>query len=357
MLDQGEEEGVTLADDGLFPSQIIEATPDSTCQVAELLQKGAVAAFPTETVYGLGGLISSPRAIERIFTLKGRPSSNPLIVHLSSLEKVEEVAILSNRSLQDRLTRLLPLTPGPLALVLPARIDRTVSAVRAGGDTVAVRVPNHPVAAALLSAVSAPLAAPSANRSNYISPTRAQHVLTEFPHAGLLILDGGACRIGVESTVLDLCGVNPRILRYGSISRTTLEEILDEVVESPIGQESSGAGQSARSPGLSRTHYAPRTPLFLKEEWVVAPDTSKRIAWVCFSSASANRVRAQEVRVLSSQGSTDEAASRLYGVLRELDELQLDAIVVDEPPREGVGEAIRDRLYRASARISNDKVL
>lgn len=336
-------------------SRIVNADLEEVSKVAKLLQEEGVAAFPTETVYGLGGIVSSGSAIERIFTLKGRPPTNPLIVHLTSLDRADEVALLDSPLIPDRLTRLQFLTPGPLTVVLPARIDKTVSAVRAGGTTVAVRVPAHPIAQALLSMVPTPIAAPSANRSNYISPTNASHVLKEFPDVGLPIIDGGPCNIGLESTVLDLCAPKPRILRCGSISREALETALKEAVEAPAIGGRSGTAGLARSPGLNRVHYAPRTPLFLKNQLETAPQPSGKIGWVCFSPATALSIPASEVRILSSQGNAVEAASRLYGVLRELDDLHLDAIVVDELPNEGIGLAMLDRLYRASARFDSER--
>ncbi len=336
-------------------SRIVTADSEEISKVAKLLEEGGVAAFPTETVYGLGGIVSSGSAIERIFTLKGRPSTNPLIVHLASLDRADEIALLESPLILDRLLLLRLLTPGPLTLVLPARIDKTVSAVRAGGTTVAVRVPAHPIAQSLLSMVPTPIAAPSANRSNYISPTNASHVLREFPDQGLPIIDGGPCNIGLESTVLDLCAPKPRILRSGSISREALEAALKETVEAPAIGGSSGAVGLARSPGLNRVHYAPRTPLFLKNQWETAPQSSGKIGWVCFSLATALSIPASEVRILSPQGNAAEAASRLYGVLRELDDLHLDAIVVDELPNEGIGLAMLDRLYRASARFVSER--
>ncbi len=332
-------------------SRIVTANPEDISEVAKLLEEGGVAAFPTETVYGLGGIVSSGSAIERIFTLKGRPPTNPLIVHLTSLDRADEVALLDSPLIQDRLTRLQFLTPGPLTVVLPARIDKTVSAVRAGGITVAVRVPAHPIAQSLLSIVPTPIAAPSANRSNYISPTKASHVLKEFPDQGLPIIDGGPCDIGLESTVLDLSVPKPLILRSGLISREALETALKEAVEAPAIGGSSGTAGLARSPGLNRVHYAPRTPLFLKSQWESAIQSSGNIGWVSFSPATALSIPAVEVRILSPQGNAAEAASRLYAVLRELDDLDLDAIVVDELPDEGIGLAMLDRLYRASARF------
>jgi L-threonylcarbamoyladenylate synthase len=335
-------------------SRIITPNSEEISNVAKLLQEEGVVAFPTETVYGLGGIVSSASAIEQIFTLKGRPPSNPLIVHLNSLDRADEVAILEAPFIQDRLSLLRSFTPGPLTLVLPARIDKTVPAVRAGGTTVAVRIPAHPIAQALLLMVPTPIAAPSANRSNYISPTNASHVLREFPDEGLPIIDGGPCNIGLESTVIDICDKKPRILRFGSISQEALEAALKEPVEAPAIGGHSGTAGLARSPGLNRVHYSPRTPLFLKNQWENALQFSTKIGRVCFSPATALSVPAKEVRILSSKGNPAEAASRLYGVLRELDDLHLDAIVVDELPNEGIGLAMLDRLYRASARFLRD---
>lgn len=333
------------------PSRIVPAEGQFIEKAAEILLEASLASFPTETVYGLGGLAASAEAISALFSLKGRPSSNPLIVHLATTEQIGDVATVDSPLIRGRVEHLYRLMPGPLSLVLPARKDRTVPAVRAGGDTVAVRIPHHPVAQALLTRVGRPIAAPSANRSTRVSPTRASHVLDEFPFAGLIILDGGPCDVGLESTVVDLTPAVPIILRPGSITKGALEAALGEPVVSLTERVSSAKNhQIAKSPGLSTIHYSPRTPFFLKHQWAELCEKPLKIGWISLSQDDTPPISAAETRILSARGDLEEAASQLYAVLRELDEYGLEAIVVGEIPGHGVGEAILDRLRRASGR-------
>lgn len=337
--------------ESLKASQIVPPEEQWLDEVATILLSGGFAAFPTETVYGLGGLATSTKAIAAIFSLKGRPSTNPLIVHLASEHQIGDVAALNTPLIRERVERLCPLIPGPLSLVLPALKDRSVPAVRADGETVAVRIPRHPVAHALLKRVGAPLAAPSANRSTRVSPTLASHVLDEFPTAGLFILDGGPCEIGLESTVIDLISPTPTILRPGSITQETLEATLGESVAAPFAQGSTvGTREIARSPGLTALHYSPKTPLYRLPEWKKLEQKTANIGLITFSRERASAILARETRALSPQGNLEEAAAQLYAVLRELDTCGLDAIVVGEIPGHGVGEAILDRLRRAEGR-------
>lgn len=333
------------------PSRIVPSTAEWIERAAKDLLQGVIAAFPTETVYGLAGLVTSEEAIASIFALKGRPSSNPLIVHLASTRHIEDVAALNTPLLRRRVELLYPLIPGPLSLILPAIDGRTSPAVRAGGNTVAIRIPRHPVAQALLKQVGRPLAAPSANRSTRVSPTRASHVLGEFPSAGLLILDGGPCEIGLESTVLDLTTPRPTILRPGFITKEALEEALGEPVsELPEAQAQTSTAGIAKSPGLSTIHYAPQTPLYLRHQWYELGQKPHNMGWISFHPSEPVPQMAKETRVLSKRGDLDEAAAQLYEVLRELDECRLDAIIVGDIPEHGVGVAIFDRLRRASRR-------
>lgn len=333
------------------PSRIVPAEQKYLEKVADILLAADIAAFPTETVYGLGGLATSAEAIATLFSLKGRPSSNPLIVHLATVQQIADIADVDAPRVRDRVEHLRALMPGPLSLVLPALKDRTVSAVRAGGDTVAVRIPRHPVAQALLKLVGLPIAAPSANRSTRVSPTHASHVLNEFPRADLFILDGGPCEVGLESTVVDLTASVPVILRPGSITKEALEVALGEPVRGLISLVSSAKGEEiAKSPGLSTIHYAPKTPLFLQHQWNQLEQKPRNIGWISLSQDDVLPIPTTESRVLSPRGDLDEAAAQLYAILRELDDCGLDAIVVGEVPGHGVGEAILDRLRRASVR-------
>jgi L-threonylcarbamoyladenylate synthase len=342
-------------------SEIVSADEDVLDALSKYILNQGIVAFPTETVYGLGGLASSSNAILSIFRLKGRPASNPLIVHLSSLTKVEDVALLRGSRAENRMERLVSridaLIPGPLTLVLPARLESTAPEVRAGGSTIAIRVPRHPIAQAFLDRVAVPIAAPSANRSTHISPTKPIHVLEEFPDAGIPILDGGNCQIGLESTVIDITCDNPSLLRPGFITQEMLEDVLQERVTIAAGhlKHSSTIPLPARSPGQMSRHYSPRTPLYRPEHLSTLLSRPLKIGWVCFSARDVESIYLQQdppahLRILSPEGDINEAASQLYSTLRELDHQNLDAIVVDHIPEMGVGKAILDRLARARAR-------
>ena len=342
-------------------SEIVSADEDVLEALSTYILDHGIVAFPTETVYGLGGLASSSNPILSIFRLKGRPATNPLIVHLSSLTKVEDVALLHGSRAENRMERLAsridPLIPGPLTLVLPARPNSTAPEVRAGGPTIAIRVPRHPIAQAFLKRVAVPIAAPSANRSTHISPTRPRHVLEEFPDAGIPILDGGDCQIGLESTVIDITCDEPTVLRPGFITQEMLQDVLEERVTMAAGhlKNSSTIPFPARSPGQMSRHYSPRTPLYRPEQLSTLLSRPLKIGWVCFSARDAENINLPQdppalLRILSPQGDINEAAYHLYSTLRELDNQNLDAIVVDHIPELGVGKAILDRLGRAQAR-------
>jgi L-threonylcarbamoyladenylate synthase len=317
--------------------------PEALARAAELLRNGGLVAFPTETVYGLGANALDRTAVARIFAAKGRPAHNPLIVHVAEGQEVHRVAA-DWPAEAEALARQF--WPGPLTLVLPGR-DEVPDLVTAGGPTVAVRCPSHPVARALLRVVGLPLAAPSANRSNQLSPTRAEHVLRDLDGRIDLILDGGPTPGGIESTVLDLTTRPARLLRPGLLSPGDLEQVVG-----PIARSSSpGDGSEAmRSPGMLPRHYAPRTPL----ECVAGDARARvealraeglRVAWITHVAEEVGGDRS-EVVVLPS----DPAgyAARLYDVLHELDRAGLDRIMVSEPPEGEDWLGIRDRLWRAS---------
>jgi L-threonylcarbamoyladenylate synthase len=217
----------------------------------EILNKGGLVAFPTETVYGLGADATKADAVRRIFAAKGRPSTNPLICHVADASIARRYA----RSWPDAASRIVArFWPGPISIVLP-KTDAIVSEATAGRETVALRAPNHPLAMELLRAFDGPIAAPSANKSNHVSPTAAEHVRDELGDAVDLILDGGACAVGIESTVLDLSGDHPVILRPGGISRAQIEEVIGPV---EVFRGSVDRAMSAMSPGQQEKHYAPR---------------------------------------------------------------------------------------------------
>lgn len=317
--------------------RILQPTSKAIDEAAAALRHGRLVAFPTETVYGLGGVATNDAAVAAIFRAKGRPAYNPLILHLADSSGARAIAHLDDRAQAVAAA----LWPGPLTLVLPRATGAPISRLATAGlDTVAVRVPAHPVARALLEAVMLPVAAPSANPSGRVSPTTAGHVAADLGGAVDLVLDGGPCPIGVESTVLDLSGPAPRLLRPGGLDRAALERLVGPLVE---GGGDTGA---PRSPGQLASHYAPRLPVRLDARAVASDE-----ALLAFGPEVPEGALA--VRNLSPTGDAEEAARNLFAMLRELDRSGARAIAVMPIPAEGLGEAIRDRLRRAAAPASS----
>lgn len=319
--------------------EIVAADPSHIGQAAERLQAGGLVAFPTETVYGLGGDATNARAVADIFHLKARPSFNPLIVHVADLTAAETFGVFN-----DRARRLAEsFWPGPLSIVVPRRNDGEICDLAcAGGPTVAIRAPDHPVAQALLAEVGRPLAAPSANRSGYLSPTTAEHVAQAFEHADLMVLDGGACTVGLESTVVDCsAGQQTTMLRSGGISLNDLRSIVGDASDGTALQD----GQP-RSPGMLARHYAPALPLRLNATSVAGSEALLAFGPAPLSGAAATRN-------LSIRGDVVEAAANLFAMLHELERTDAVAIAVMAIPDHGLGHAINDRLRRgAEAAIS-----
>jgi L-threonylcarbamoyladenylate synthase len=316
------------------PAEIIAATEEAIERAARLIRAGELVAFPTETVYGLGGDATSETAVARIFAAKGRPRFNPLIVHVPGLAEAEPLAAFDERA-REAARRFWP---GPLTLVLPRRLDSGLSLLAGAGlDTVALRAPAHPVARQLLHAAGKPIAAPSANRSGRVSPTNAAHVAAEFGAGVGLILDGGACPVGLESTILDLTGTVPLLLRPGGVS---LEELV--AVFGEIGAPSAGE-KTPRAPGSLPSHYAPRLPLRLD-----AREAGPGEALLAFGPEAPPPGFA-EILWLSRSGDPTEAAANLFAALRQLDRPEFAGIAVMPIPERGLGHAINDRLRRAAA--------
>ena len=310
-------------------------------RAAEILRTGGIVAFPTETVYGLGGDAANPAAVAKIYALKGRPANHPVIVHLASMHQVVRWAAAIPETAQRLAARFWP---GPLTLIL-RRAPGVLDAVTGGQDTVALRVPSHPVAQALLAAFDGGVAAPSANRVGRVSATTAEHVRAEFGAQVELILDGGACAIGIESTIVDVSGAAPLLLRPGGIAPSELEATL--------GQPLSFAGREApRAPGTLRAHYAPVTPLMLVEA-DVAPELIVSLARqeknVAVLSFSAMRPMLPGLHWIHAPAEPEGYAHALYANLRELDTTHSDVIVVESPPRRPEWFAVLDRLTRAAA--------
>jgi L-threonylcarbamoyladenylate synthase len=314
-------------------------------EAAGILRAGGLVAFPTETVYGLGADARNPMAVARIYEAKGRPATNPLIVHCHDLPAVQAV-VSAWPPTAAKLAK--GFWPGPLTLVLP-RSKSIAEAVSAGRDTVGVRIPDHRVMTAVVESFGGPVAAPSANRSTGVSPTTAAHVLEDLDGRVDLILDGGPCPIGIESTVLDLTPDPPRLLRPGKITAGMIGECLGvEIIvpDSPLVSE-----QTPTSPGQSELHYAPRTPLFLIRPADVRSDrldVSERIGLIVLGNAAPIVTWAYSKR--EDWKDPDFAARQLYAILREWDTLSLERIDVVVPIEDEAWRAIRDRLWRASRR-------
>lgn len=300
-------------------------------RAAALLRAGQLVAFPTETVYGLGGDAGNDRAVAAIFAAKERPKFNPLIVHVPDLVAAERLGVFDARA-RDLARRFWP---GPLSLVVNRRVDSGISLLASAGlDTLALRVPAHPLAQALLRAVNRPLAAPSANRSGHVSPTAAAHVVADLDGRIATVLDGGACSIGIESTILDLSGAAPILLRAGGVALENLIAILGPVARG-------GAGAAPRAPGMLERHYAPSRPLRLNAARVAPTE-----ALLAFGPNPLQG--AAETLSLSAAGDATEAAARLFAALRALDRPEFSAIAVMPIPETGLGLAINDRLARAA---------
>jgi len=329
--------------------------PEPIARAAAVIRAGGLVAFPTETVYGLGANALDPDAVAGIFRAKERPAFDPLIVHLVGAESLCEVVSYVSDVAAELAAHFWP---GPLTLVLP-RGSGVPLAVTAGGDTVAVRVPSHPVAHALLAAAKVPIAAPSANRFGRVSPTCAEHVLADLDGRIDLVLDGGSTQVGVESTVLSLAGPVATILRPGGVSREALARVLGEV---QVAQDLPTEGDSLISPGTTLKHYAPRAVVRLyRGELVPVLERMRRDVaqslgrgekvgllladedYPAFSEFAVTTAR------LGSAGSLEEVAQQLYGALRILDQAGVSTILVRDFGPEGLGLAIRDRLTRAAA--------
>ncbi|HUW42447.1 MAG TPA: L-threonylcarbamoyladenylate synthase [Rectinemataceae bacterium] len=322
------------------------------------LASGGLVALPTETVYGLGADAFDVRAVARVFEAKARPNFDPLIVHIASLDQVEDVAQGVGRVARTLMERLWP---GPLTLILPRRPE-VPDLVTSGLPTVALRLPAHPLARAIIAYSGTAVAAPSANPFGYLSPTRAEHVARMLGDKVDLIVDGGACGVGVESTVLDVTVDPPVVLRPGGMAVETIEELIGRVRLGGTGS----APPVPVSPGQLDSHYAPRTPLFLFREGelaerraeAVARGTERgagRAAALLFDEAALRRLGAAaagfaEIRVLSPSGDTVEAAANLFARLHELDALGLDSIWAERAPDRSLGRAINDRLHKASTK-------
>ncbi len=350
----------------MMTTQVLLPDDASLNLASRIFSEGGLVAFPTETVYGLGANALNEKAVHSIFTAKGRPADNPLIVHIHSRCQLPELCDIPPLAepLMDAFW------PGPLTMLFPRK--KTVpDVVTAGLPTVAVRMPSHPVAAAMLRICSLPIAAPSANRSGRPSPTTAAHVLEDMNSVIPLILDGGPCDVGLESTVLDLCHGDPCILRPGGVTREMLESVLNRPVclagsiLRPLKPD-----EKALSPGMRYKHYAPKGTVTLVEgsedqvckalQFLYDRDTSagRSACVMCFSEHTA-LLHSCRPHDLGSMRNQSEVAHRLFDTLRRLDEEDMEFIYSEVLPPEGVGLAVMNRLGRAAAfrRLKASEVL
>jgi L-threonylcarbamoyladenylate synthase len=305
---------------------------------ARTLADGGLVAFPTETVYGLGADATNAFAIARLYQAKGRPTFNPLISHVGDLAAARAIGRFDGTAV--RLARAF--WPGPLTLVLPRATDCAVAELATAGlETIAVRIPSHPVARAILRAFGRPVAAPSANLSGHVSPTLAAHVQSDLEGRIDLIVDGGPVAVGVESTIVG-CFEEPMLLRPGGLPREDIERVLGRTLAQPPADTESDSAQPL-APGMLASHYAPQTRVRLNATGVEAGE-----ALLAFGAPAKGAHSAAAVMNLSPQGDLHEAAANLFGYLRGLDAKRATAIAVMPIPEEGLGEAINDRLRRAA---------
>jgi L-threonylcarbamoyladenylate synthase len=321
-------------------TRVLKANAASVAEAARILAAGGLAAFPTETVYGLGADATDGRAVARLYAAKGRPAFNPLIAHVVDLKAAQALARFNPKA--ARLAKAF--WPGPLTLVLPKTAKcRVADLATAGLDTIAVRVPHHTVALEILAAFGKPVVAPSANRSGHVSPTRAEHVQADLAGRIDLIIDGEATPIGVESTII-ACLEEPVLLRPGGLPRAAIERALEQkLAYAPAG--SPHIEEAPLAPGMLGAHYAPRTRMRLDVRRVDPGE-----ALLAFGRRPAEGAGgALKVLNLSARGDLIEAAANLFSHLRALDAADVRMIAVMPVPHRGLGEAINDRLLRGQA--------
>jgi L-threonylcarbamoyladenylate synthase len=320
-------------------TQILTAGEPAVAAAARVLAGGGLVAFPTETVYGLGADAANPAAIARLYEAKGRPAFNPLIAHVRDLPAAEKIA----RFDATAIALAKAFWPGPLTLVLPKTTDCPVAELATAGlDTIALRLPAHPVAREILRAFGGPVVAPSANLSGHVSPTTAAHVQSDLAGRIDLIVDGGPVEVGVESTIVG-CFDAPMLLRPGGVPRGEIERVLGRTLVLPPDDADDDSSQPL-APGMLASHYAPRTKVRFNAARIEAGEVL-----LAFGSATLPGVDAATIVMnLSAHGDLTEAAANLFGYLRILDAKGARAIAVMPVPQHGLGEAINDRLRRAS---------
>ncbi len=307
---------------------------------AEVLGQGGIVAIPTETVYGLAARISDDDAILKVFKAKERPSFDPLIVHVPKGADITEWVQHFPEQAQELAAAFWP---GPLTLLLK-KSDRVSDLITSGNDTVAIRVPQHPLTLAMLNELGEPVAAPSANPFGYVSPTSAQHVADQLGEKVDYILDGGPSDVGIESTIVSFVNDEPEVLRLGGLATERIEEVLGKPIQVNIATHS-----NPKAPGQLDKHYATRTPLQVVTDLMegAARFSGQRVGILAFSKMPDN-LDVAEKRILSDNQNLDEAARNLFSSMRDLDKFQLDVILAEALPDKGLGRAMNDRLNRAS---------
>jgi len=305
-------------------------------KAASIIQAGGLVSFPTETVYGLGGNALDPTAVARIFEAKARPSFDPLITHIAELEMLDKIADISNKRIFDIIEKFWP---GSLTLIVPKK-DIIPHIVTSGLETMAVRMPDHPTALELIKYSTGAVAAPSANPFGYLSPTTAAHVDEQLGSKIEMVLDGGTCRIGVESTVLDVTGERPIVLRPGGIA---LEDLQREIPDVDIFNRTT---TSPTAPGQLKMHYSPLKPLHIVDSISSVKNRTRAGALMFKQGAPAEGFKS--IEILSAAGDPVEAAARLFVALHNLDGSDIDVIYAEKIPEMGLGRAVMDRIYKAS---------
>lgn len=320
---------------------LLKATNENISRAADVIKNGGLVAFPTETVYGLGANGLDPVATAKIFEAKNRPSFNPLILHIPSYNYIEEICDINLSKIENVVTKFWP---GPLTLVLPKR-DIVPDIITAGHPTVAVRIPRHPVAKELIEKAETPVAAPSANAFSQLSPTEAIHVVNQLGDKVDMILDGGSCKVGVESTIIQIQDDEYTLLRPGGLPVEDIEELVGKKLNRKIP-----INETPNSPGQLPFHYSPKIPLKIIGRFDEEILKDKKVGALFFKSKILDHKFA-DTRFLSENGNLAEAAANLFAFLHDMEKEDLDLIIAEPFNEEGLGRAIMDRLNKAAKRF------
>jgi L-threonylcarbamoyladenylate synthase len=320
-------------------------TGNDIYRAIEFLKAGELVAIPTETVYGLAANAFNANAVAKIYEVKNRPFFNPLIIHTDSVEKMKEWGL----TIPEKMSQLInEFSPGPITYVIPTS-SQIPDLVTAGTNAVAIRIPNHPLTLSLLAQIDFPLAAPSANPSGFISPTNAWHVNEQLGDKIAYILNGGECSVGIESTIISFVHEEPTLLRLGGISKEEIEKCIGSITDgTQYTLSKDGEDEAPLAPGMLSRHYAPSHQLIFGNVKKYIPYFEpERIGVIAFSSIYEN-IPARNQFVLSMNRDLKEAAQKLFSAMREADKMDVDVILAEKFPDEGIGRAINDRLKRAS---------